>query len=49
MKNSEMQVKVLGNSIGIIMALLAVLNYLNMMAAGIQNRMRNLPCWKASV
>ena len=40
MKNSEMQVKVLGNSIGIIMALLAVLNYLNMMAAGIQNRMR---------
>ncbi|MCH1982000.1 ABC transporter permease [Ruminococcus sp. OA3] len=39
MKNSEMQVKVLGNSIGIIMAVLAVLNYLNMMAAGIQNRM----------
>ena len=33
MKNSEIQVKVLGNSIGFIIAMLAVLNYLNMMAA----------------
>lgn len=38
MKNSETQVKVLGNSIGVIIAMLAVLNYLNMLAASIQNR-----------
>ena len=38
MKNSETTVKVLGNSIGFIIAMLAVLNYLNMMAAGVQNR-----------
>ena len=38
MKNSEIQVKVLGNSIGFIIAMLAVLNYMNMMAAGVQNR-----------
>lgn len=38
MKNSETQVKVLGNSIGFIIAMLAVLNYLNMMAANVQNR-----------
>lgn len=38
MKNSETQVKVLGNSVGLIMAMLAVLNYLNMMAASVQNR-----------
>lgn len=38
MKNSEVQVKVLGNSIGFIIAVLAVLNYLNMMAASVQNR-----------
>lgn len=38
MKNSETKVKVLGNSIGFIIAMLAVLNYLNMMAAGVQNR-----------
>ena len=38
MKNSEIQVKVLGNSIGFIIAMLAVLNYLNMMAASVQNR-----------
>lgn len=38
MKNSETKVKVLGNSIGWMIAMLAVLNYLNMMAAGVQNR-----------
>ena len=38
MKHSENQVKVLGNSIGFIIAALAVLNYLNMIAASIQNR-----------
>lgn len=38
MKGSETQVKILGNSIGFIMAALALLNYLNMTAAGIQNR-----------
>lgn len=38
MKNSEIQVKVLGNSIGLIIAMLAALNYLNMMAANVQNR-----------
>lgn len=40
MKNSETQVKVLGNSIGFIIAMLAMLNYLNVMTAGIQNRTR---------
>lgn len=38
MKNSENQVKVLGNSVGIIVMLLAVLNYVNMMASSIQTR-----------
>ncbi|MDE7422414.1 MAG: ABC transporter permease [Lachnospiraceae bacterium] len=38
MKNSETKVKVLGNSIGFIIAMLAVLNYANMMVAGVQNR-----------
>lgn len=38
MKNSETKVKVLGNSIGFIIAMLAALNYLNMIAAGVQNR-----------
>ncbi len=38
MKNSEYQVKVLGGCIAFIIALLAVLNYVNMMAAGIWNR-----------
>lgn len=42
MKNTEMQVKVLGNSTGFIIAVLAVLNYLNMIAAGVQNRSREL-------
>lgn len=40
MKNSETQVKVLGNSIGFIIAMLAMLNYINMMTASIQNRTR---------
>ena len=38
MKSSETQVKVLGNSIGFMIAMLAILNYLNMMAASVQNR-----------
>lgn len=38
MKDTEIQVKVLGNSMGFIIAILAVLNYLNIMAAGVQNR-----------
>ena len=38
MKESENQVRVLGGSLGIILAMLAVLNYLNVMAAGIQAR-----------
>lgn len=38
MKGSETKVKVLGNTIGFIIAMLAVLNYLNMMAAGVKNR-----------
>lgn len=40
MKNTETQVKVLGNSAGFIIAVLAVLNYLNTMAASVQNRSR---------
>lgn len=42
MKNAEIQIKVLGNSIGCIIAMLAVLNYLNMMAASVQNRSKEL-------
>lgn len=38
MKNTEGQIKILGGSAGIIILLLAVMNYLNMMAASIQNR-----------
>lgn len=38
MKNTEIQVKVLGGSMGFIIAMLAVLNYMNMMAASVQNR-----------
>lgn len=38
MITSEMQVKILGNCIGLIMALLALLNYVNMMTASVQNR-----------
>lgn len=38
MKNSETQVKVLGNSIAGIIAFLAILNYINMMAVSVQNR-----------
>ena len=42
MKRSENQIKVLGGSLGLIIAILAVLNYLNMMAASVQNRAREL-------
>ena len=42
MKNTETKVKVLGNGIALIMSLLAVLNYLNMMAASVQNRSQEL-------
>ena len=38
MRNSEIQIKILGNSLGFIIAMLAVLNYLNTMAASVQNR-----------
>lgn len=40
MRESETQAKVLGYSIGVIIALLAVLNYLNMLAASVLNRFR---------
>ena len=33
-----MQVRFLGNGIGFLIALLAVFNYIHMMAAGVQNR-----------
>ena len=38
MKNSENQMTVFGGSIGLIVMLLAISNYLNMMSASIQNR-----------
>ena len=38
MKNSENQITVFGGSIGLIVMLLAISNYLNMMSASIQNR-----------
>ncbi len=40
MKASEQQVKILGVGMGVILAVLSILNYINMMAAGIQNRAR---------
>lgn len=42
MKQSENQVRVLGSSLGGILAVLAVLNYLNVMASGIQARQDEL-------
>lgn len=42
MKTSENQIKVLGGSLGAVIALLAVLNYINMMAASVQNRSQEL-------
>ena len=42
MKESENQVRVLGGSLGIILAMLAVINYLNVMAAGVQARQDEL-------
>ena len=44
MKQSEQQVKLLGGSLGVIFALLAVLNYSNMMAAKVQSRAREFAC-----
>ncbi|MCI9123959.1 MAG: ABC transporter permease [Eubacterium sp.] len=41
-KSLELQIKVLGYTIGSLMALLALLNYANMTAAGIQNRAKEL-------
>lgn len=38
MKGLEIQVKVLGTSLGFLIAMLAALNYLNTLAAGMQNR-----------
>ena len=38
MKQSEDQLKVLGGGLGMILALLAILNYCNMITTGIQNR-----------
>ena len=38
MKNTENQVTILGNSIGFIIMLLSLLNFVNMMSASIQNR-----------
>ncbi|MCQ4744921.1 MULTISPECIES: ABC transporter permease [Blautia] len=40
MKASEQQVKILGVGMGVILAVLSILNYINMMAAGVQNRAR---------
>lgn len=40
MKNTELQIKVLGNSLSFIIAFLAIMNYINMMAANVQNRSR---------
>ncbi|WP_269478253.1 ABC transporter permease [Hominibacterium faecale] len=42
MLDTEKQIKVLGTGIGLILALLAVLNFVNMMAAGVQNRRQEL-------
>jgi len=42
MKQTEIQVKILGGSIALIMALLTALNYFNMMAASVQNRAKEM-------
>lgn len=44
MKTSENQVKVLGGGLGGILAVLAVMNYLNVMAASVIERLRNKKC-----
>ena len=40
MSDSEMKIKVWGNGIGIIIAIIAIMNYINMMAAGVENRQK---------
>lgn len=40
MKNTEQQVKILGSSLGVIIGILAALNYLNMLAANVQSRLK---------
>lgn len=42
MKNTEYKAKVLGNSISIIMAVLAILNYMDMMASNVHSRSQEL-------
>lgn len=42
MKSTENKAKVLGNSISIIMAILAILNYLDMMASNVHSRSQEL-------
>ncbi len=38
MLDSEKQIRILGNGIGFIIAILSIMNYINMMAAGVENR-----------
>lgn len=38
MLSSEKQIRVLGNGVGLIIAFLAILNYINMMVSGVENR-----------
>lgn len=40
MLSSERQIRILGNGIGLIIAFLAILNYINIMTAGVYNRKR---------
>lgn len=42
MAKSEVQIKLLGSGFALVLALLAALNYINMIAAGIQNRNKEL-------
>ena len=49
MKNSENQITVLGGSLGIIIMLLAISNYLNMMSESIQNRSKEFAILEVSV
>ncbi len=40
MLDSEMQIRIWGNGIGIIIAILSIMNYINMMVAGVENRQK---------
>lgn len=47
MLGNEKQIRILGNGIGLIIAFLAVLNYINMMTLGVHNRRKEFATLKS--